>query len=115
MANVALAATANRPSTAYKAVPERSTSAISSGLNRLFGTSAMCEETREGEVSAATQQEKARGLDSVRRELTEYLGDPVESFTRIETVDGIERVVIFDIITYWQVRNRNSPAVRQAR
>ena len=29
---------------------------------------------------------------------------PLETFSRVERVDGIERTVVFDIFTYWQVR-----------
>jgi len=114
-ANAALAAAVNRPPTAYKAIPEHSTSAISSGLDRLFGTSTrrahsresspsrVSGQRREWEASAAKQREKTRGLDSVHRELDEYLEELLETFSRIERVDGIERMVVFDILTYWQV------------
>ena len=57
----------------YKAVPERSTSAISSGLDRLFGTSTP---TR---------------VDSPSRFIAGWI------------VDGIERRVISDLLAYWQV------------
>jgi hypothetical protein len=111
-ANAALAATASRPSAAYKTIPGHSTSAISSGLDRLFGTSATRERRshesspsrREWETSAAMQRERARGLRCVHRELDEYLKEPLETFSRIERVDGLEQIVIFDILTYWQVR-----------
>jgi hypothetical protein len=122
IANAALAAAVRRPQTAYKALPEHSTSAISSGLNRLFGTSATHEalfdessplrvsgQRREQEVSVAKQQEKARELASIHRELDEYLGEPLETFSKIETqADGIKRMVVFDILTYWQVCEQNS-------
>ena len=116
MTNAAAAATSNHSPTVYKAVPEHSTSAISSGLGRLFGTptlrmlsrestaSSVSGQRREWEVGAIRQRHKARGLDSVNQELDEYLEEPLEIFSRIERVDGIERTVVFDILTYWQVR-----------
>jgi hypothetical protein len=42
-------------------------------------------------------------LESVHQELDEYLEEPLETFSRIERVDGIEQVVVFDALTYWQV------------
>jgi hypothetical protein len=42
-------------------------------------------------------------LESVHQELDEYLEEPLETFSKIERVDGIEQTVIFDAITYWQV------------
>lgn len=115
MANTAVAATRSPSSIAYKAVPEHSTSAISSGLSRLFGTSAsqtlsressassISRQRQEWEVSTTEQRHRARGLESVHQELDEYLEEPLETFSRIERVDGIEQVVVFDALTYWQV------------
>jgi len=37
------------------------------------------------------------------RELDEYLEDPLETFSRIERVEGVEKRVVFDLITFWQV------------
>ena len=115
MTNAAITATGGQSSTAYKAVPEHSTSAISSGLNRLFGTPALETHSRESpasstsrqqqqwEASAAGQRHRARGLESVRQELDEYLEEPLETFSRIERVNGVEQTVIFDTLMYWQV------------
>ena len=102
-------------SAAYKVVPERSTSAISSGLDRLFDTptsnrmlsreasaSGVPGQGREWEASAAEKRYKARALESVHRELDEYLNDPLETFSRTERVDGIERRVVFDLLAFWQ-------------
>lgn len=114
-----VAATANAPSAAYKAIPERSTSAISNGLDRLFGTtpssrthsrsressvSSVPENRQEWEVSAAAKRHKARGYDDVNRELDDYLEEELEAFSRTEEVNGIERRVVFDLLAYWQVR-----------
>jgi hypothetical protein len=103
-------------STAYKAVPDRSTSAVSSGLDRLFGTpassrvvsresssSSVSGQTQEQDVTGAEKRHQARALECVQQELDEYLEDPLETFSRIEQVDGIERRVIFDLLAFWQV------------
>ena len=103
-------------SSAYKAVPERSTSAISSGLDRFFNTptstgllsrensaSSADERWLEWEAITAEKRHKARGLEEVRRELDEYLEEPLETFSRTERVDGIEQRVVFDLLAYWQV------------
>lgn len=113
-ANATAATTAIRSSTAYKIVPERSTSAIASSLDRLFGTSggALSRENslssipgqQQGwEVNTTEQRRKARELDSIRREFDEYLEEPLETFSKIEKVDDIEQTVVFDILTFWQV------------
>ena len=106
MANDVAATAGSRLSTACMAVPERSTSALSSSLGRLFGTPAPSTpgQTREWEDHTADQRHKARGLDSVRQELDEYLEEPLETFSRIVRVNGIEQTAVFDILTYWQVR-----------
>ena len=109
MANAVTAIMGSCPSTIYKAVPNRSTSAISSGLGRLFGTREssvprISQRRQEWEATTAHQRHKRRGLDSVNQELDEYLEDPLETFSKIERVDGIERTVFFDALTYWQVR-----------
>ena len=115
-ANATAASTASHSPTVFRAVPEHSTSAISSSLDRLFGNSTSGSLSRESsassissgrrqewEVSTAGQRRKARGLESVHEELDEYLEEPLETFSRIETVDGIGQTVVFDILTYWQV------------
>jgi len=115
MANAATAATSSGSLAAYKAVPERSTSAISRGLSRLFSMSVSGALSRGGtapsvsgqgeewETITAGKRHKARELDSVHSELDEYLEEPLESFSRIERVNGIDRTVVFDVLTYWQV------------
>ena len=112
IANTPVETTSTRSSVTYKAIPEHSTSAISSGLSRLFGTSATRALSRESstpsfpewETSTAEQRHKARMLDSVRHELDEYLEEPLETFSRIKKVDGIEQTVVFDILAYWEAR-----------
>jgi len=116
MSNAAVTTAVSHPSTAYKAIPEHSTSAISSGLDRLFGTptssrtlsressgSSDLGRREEWEASTAGKRHKARGLEDVCQELDEYLEEPLETFSKTERVDGIERMVVFDILTYWQV------------
>ena len=115
-------ANATLTSATYKVIPECSTSAILSGLNRLFDTPASsrtlsCESSAssvpgqqcEFEASTAEKQCKARALESVHRELDEYLDDPLETFSRTEQVNGIERRVVFDLLAFWQVRALFSP------
>jgi len=115
MSNAATTAGVSHLPTAYKTVPEHSTLAISSGLDHLFGTSASSrtlsregsgssasERREEWEASTAGRRHKARELECVHQELDEYLEEPLETFSRIESVDGVERVVVFDILTYWQ-------------
>jgi hypothetical protein len=115
-ANDTAAAAGSRSSIVYKAVPEHSTSAISSGLSRLFGNSTSGTHSRESsasnvsrqrqewEVTTTEQRHRARGLESVHQELDEYLEEPLETFSRIERVGAIERTVVFDTLAYWQVR-----------
>ena len=101
-------------SSAYKAVPEHATSAISSGLDRFFGTptstgvlsreNSASSADGEWEVIAAERRHKARGSEEDRREPDEYLEEPLETFSRTERVDGIEQRVVFDLLAYWQVR-----------
>ena len=74
--------------------------ALSRGLGRVFGTSpsgthsretsvsSVSGQRQEWEVSISEQRRKARGLDSVHRELDEYLEEPLETFSRVEKVDG---------------------------
>ena len=96
----------------YKAIPEHCTAAVSSGLGRLFGATTTRTHSREiissreqmWEVSIAGDWHEARELESVHRELDEYLEEPLETFSRIERVGSIEKVVVFDVLTYWQVR-----------
>jgi len=110
-ASVAAAAVSHAPTT-YKAILKRSTLAISSGLNRLFGTptsggstvTSVSGQSQEREASIAGQRSRARLLGGVHRELEEYLEEPLESFSRIERVNGIQQTVVFDVLTYWQVR-----------
>ena len=103
-------------SSAYKAAPERSTSAISSGLDHFFSAptstgllshensaSSADERWPEWEAITTEKRHKARGLEEVCRELDEYLEEPLESFSRTEQVDGIEQRVVFDLLAYWQV------------
>jgi hypothetical protein len=117
MENGTAGATASGSSTAYKAVPGRSTLAMSNGLERLFSTppssravsrensgSSVPGQTREWEVSTTEKRCKARALEAVHRELDEYLNDPLETFSRTErTPDGIEQRVVFDLLAFWQV------------
>lgn len=116
MANVA-ARTASGPiSTAYKAITEHSTLAVSSGLDRLFSTPASSRTVsrensgsnasgrgREWEVSTTEKRSKARALEAVHRELNEYLDDPLETFSRTEQVDGTGQRVVFDLLAFWEV------------
>ena len=108
-------------STAYKAVLDRSTSAISSGLDRLFGTpassravsresssSSISGQTQQREATGAEKRRQARALECVQQELDEYLEDPLETFSRTERVDGIEQRVVFDLLAFWQVRETPS-------
>ena len=116
-ANAAATATVGRSQAAYKAVPGHSTSAIASGLNRLFGAPAsggalsheghqsnVSGRRQEQGVSAAEQRRRIRDLDSVHAELDEYLEEPRETFTRTENMNSSEQTIVFDILTYWQVR-----------
>jgi hypothetical protein len=116
-ANAAATTTVGRSQAAYKAVPGRSTSAIASGLNRLFGApvsggalsheghqSNIPGQRQEQGVSAAEQRRRIRYLDSVHAELDEYLEEPRETFTRTEGMNSGEQTIVFDILTYWQVR-----------
>ena len=110
MASLAIGANAGVPSTAYKVVAERSTSAISSGLDRLFGrtvhensASVASRQRQEWEVSTDERRGKARTLEDVRRELDNYLEEELETFSRIERVNGIEQRAVFDLLAYWQV------------
>ena len=71
----AIATASGHSTTAYKTVPEYSTTAVTSGLNRLFGTSSRTlsrdsslssvSEQQEWEVSTAEQRCKARKLDGI--------------------------------------------------
>ena len=103
-------------SATYKVVPEHSTSAISSGLDRLFDTPASsrtlsCESSassvpgqrQDWEAGTAEKRCKTRALEFVHRELDEYLDDPLETFSRTERVEGIERRAVFDLLAFWQV------------
>jgi len=116
MAAIAGAA-AGASSIVYKAVPDHATSGISSGLERLFGTptssktvsrensgSSVLGQGQELETSTGGKRRKARASDDVHRELDEYLEDPLETFSRIERVEGVEKRVVFDLLTFWQVR-----------
>ena len=104
----------SRSSAAYKAVPDRSTSAIASGLNRLFNTptlrshensqSSVSGQQQSWETHMAEQRREARELECVHMELDQYLEEPLDSFTRVEMVGNNARTVIFDILAYWQVR-----------
>jgi len=91
-------------STAYKAVPDHATSAISSGLDRLFGTPASSRTVSRESSGSSVPGQRTRALKGVRQELDEYLEDPLQTFSRIEQVDGIEKRVVFDLLAYWQVR-----------
>lgn len=117
MANTTAGGTGRTPSSAYKSVPGNSTSALSGGLDRLFGPvstgmpsrgnsspSVSAGQRQEQESADARERQKARGLVGVHRELDEYLEEPLETFSRTERVGGTEQRVIFDPLTYWQVR-----------
>jgi hypothetical protein len=116
--------TISHSSTVYKAVPERSTSAISSRLGRLFGTptsgtlsressaSSLSGQRHEWEVSASGQRYKTRGLEAVQQELDDYLEEQLETFSRTEEVGGVEQTVVFDILAYWQVRDFSPPCTK---
>ena len=49
------------------------------------------------------KKKKERELGNVRRELGEYLEEPLVTFTKIEGADNHERVAVFGILGYWQV------------
>lgn len=117
MSNATVAAAVGHPSTAYKVVPEHSSLAISSGLERLLSTPASSRTvSRESsgssalgrgedwEASTAGKRHKARALKTVGEELDEYLEEPLETFSKTERVNDNECMVVFDILTYWQVR-----------
>jgi len=109
-------ATAGAPSSAYKTVPGSSSSALSSGLDRLFSPASTGTHSRANSTPSAPRQRqeleeftarercKARGLAGVHRELEEYLEDPLETFSRTVRVNGVEQRAVFDPLTYWQVR-----------
>lgn len=103
--------------TAYKVVPERSTLAMVSGLDRLFGISTSdgglsressllgaSGEQHELEASGAQQRRNAKALSDVQCELDEYLEEPLETFRKTEIVDGHKAIVVSDVLAYWQVR-----------
>ena len=116
MANAIAGTTVDARSSAYKAVPAScSTSAISSGLDRLFSAPTLGGTRSRGNSPSSSpgrlepdttiiERHRMRGLESVRQELDEYLEEPLETFSRIERVNGIEQRVVFDLLTYWQVR-----------
>ena len=113
MADDSVATTTTRSSTAYKVIPERSTAAVASGLDRLFATTPSETPSREHERSSsgisneeantAKQQRMARESDNVHRELDEYLREPLESFRRVEKAGDTVKTIIFDVLGYWQV------------
>lgn len=112
-ANAPVATAVSGSSTAYKAAPNCSTSAMTSGLGRLFQDSTLGrvhgdhrpstipEKRRELETSTTQQRRKARDLDIVQMGLDKYLEEETETFTRTEKVGNEEQTVIFDILAYW--------------
>jgi len=126
MANTTTGGAGGPPSSAYKTVPGNSTSALSSGLDRLFGpvstgtpgrnpAPSAPGQMQEQEAADVRERRKARGLVGVHRELDEYLEEPLDTFSRTEQVDGTDQRVVFDLLTYWQVRavSPNPPPVTQ--
>lgn len=117
MANAAAGTTISARSSAYKTVPERSTRAPGPSQAALTVCSVpplrprhppartpLLDKGQKWEGTAAGERHKARGSEDVRRELGEYLEEPLETFSRTEQVDGAERRVVFDLLTYWQGR-----------
>ena len=113
----AVIATASASLAAYKTVPKHATSNMSSGLDRLFGTptssrtlsrdssaSSIPGQRQVWEESTAEKRRRMRAMETVQRELDEYLDDPLETFSRAEQVGGAEKRVIFDLLAFWQVR-----------
>jgi hypothetical protein len=109
-------ATAGSVPASYKTVPNHSTLAMTSGMDRLLSApassrtlsressgSSTSDSTQEWGISTAEKRRKARASAAVCRELDEYLEDPPETFSRTEQVDGIERRVVFDLLVFWQV------------
>jgi len=106
---MANASTASRSSASYQTVPERSTSAIASGLTRLFGPSpsgmTISREASQSSISGQVREEcmserrpTDRDYDAVRVELSEYLEEPLETFLATKMVRGRRETVIFDVL-----------------